>query len=375
MNYTNEEWTISELIGVYEERRLFLNPPYQRNPVWSLKAQQILIDTIVLGQPMPNFFLLKKSDNTYEVVDGQQRIRTILGFWKNLIPDLNNKTLERMLEASPYPQKLKALFYEYRISVCILSDLIETENIEQFYSKVNSTGLRLNRPELKKAEYFSTNFLRLLQQLTELPELQSLKLFSSLTSSRLNDLDFVSELVALLKYGISDKKEKVDELYEDDISVNEFDILFNSFKMVINVMNEFDNIIPIRRTRYKQKNDFYTLFFFVNKYITLPIDDLKYLYMVLTKIGPFIRPSQEECLPLKQYALHCVTQSNSKHARFERSYFFEELLLNPMDTPNEVQTHVISFFNMQEPCLKAVDKFFSLNCDSIVYHEQTEFNF
>jgi len=293
---------------------------------------------------MPNFFFLLRSDSVFEVVDGQQRIRTIIGYWKNLIPDLQGYTLERRLQTigdrKPFTQKLLA----YRLSICVLSELSPSENIEHFYAKVNSTGLRLNRPELKKAEYLTTNFLRLLQQLTELAELKSLRLFNSLTSSRLNDLDFVSELVALLKFGITDKKEKVDQLYQDDISDTDFDLLFNKFKAVIIILSRLDRIHPIIRTRYKQKNDFYSLFYFISCTAGEPIEVLEYFYEVLVKIGPFIRPSREDCEPLMQYAFNCVTQSNSKTARQGRNEFLENLLLNRTSEPNEIQVQIIKFF-------------------------------
>jgi len=372
MKYVNDEWTIKKLIEVYETDNLILNPPYQRNPVWNLRAQQILIDTILSEQPMPNFFFLKQTGNKYEIVDGQQRVRTILGFFKNLIPSWENKLLKNLIQENP---AINEIFSEYRISVCILSELLPQENIEQFYAKVNSTGLRLNRPELKKAEYFSTNFLKLLQELTQLPELESLRLFSSLTSSRLNDLDFISELVALLKFGITDKKEKVDELYEDDISNNDFSNLFEAFKKILSILNKFEHIQPIRRTRYKQKNDFYTLFYFIHKNINLSIDNLEYFYQILVKLGPHIKPSQEKCIPLKNYAINCVTQSNSKKARIERYKILEQVLLNSERQPNEVQFYIIRFFKMTEPYLCKIADFYTLNHASIEYLEQSEFKF
>jgi hypothetical protein len=373
MKYVNEDWTIEQLIQTHDQGKLILNPPYQRNPVWSLRAQQILLETILIGQPIPNFFFLKRLDNIFEVVDGQQRIRTILGYWKNLIPDLQGYTLDRRLQATGDRKTFTQKLLTSRLAICVLSELLPTESIEHFYAKVNSTGLRLNRPELKKAEYLTTNFLRLLQQLTELAELKALRLFSSITSSRLNDLDFVSELVALLKYGISDKKEKVDELYEDDISDIDFDFLYGRFREVITILNRFDRIRPIIRTRYKQKNDFYSLFYFVSCNASEPPEVLDYFYQVLTKIGPFIRPSQEDCEPLMQYAYHCVTQSNSKGARQARHELLENLLLNRKPEPNQTQLHIITFLSMCPPYLRQVGKYHTLNCESIKQPEQIEF--
>ena len=371
MKYQYEPWSIERLVKTYDDGGLILNPPYQRNPIWSLRAQQTLIDTILAGQPMPNFFLLQR-DKQYEVVDGQQRIRTIIGYWKNLIPDLHGYTLERRLQTVGDRRAFTKKLLDYTLSVCVLDDLAPGESIEQYYAKVNSTGLRLNRPELKKAEYFTTNFLRLLQALTDSPDLKALRLFSSLSSSRLNDIDFVSELVALLKYGITDKKEKVDELYEDDVTEAEYEQLVQRFHQILEILNRFDRLRPLIRTRYKQKNDFYSLFYFVHTVLAEPIEVLEYFYQVLIKIAPFIRPSQEDCEPLMRYALNCVTQSNSKAARQARHHFFGELLLNPRPEPNETQEQILQFLLASEPRLRGVGRFFTLNCDSIKYPEQSE---
>ena len=83
MKYSNLEWTIGELINLIESQKINLRPPYQRNFIWSSKDQKLLIDSIRKGYPLPNFFILKNKDNTFEMVDGQQRAITIYKFIKN----------------------------------------------------------------------------------------------------------------------------------------------------------------------------------------------------------------------------------------------------------------------------------------------------
>ena len=146
--------------------------------------------------------------------------------------------------------------------------------------------------------------------------LQSLRLFTESSAARMNDVDFVSELIALIKFGISDKKEKVDQLYEDDITQGEFRALKSEFKKMLEVFGRCNLVTPIIRTRYRQKNDFYTLFYLFHTIIReVEAPTIETLYRVLVKVGPHIRPSQTECEPLKEYAFNCVTQSNSKAAR------------------------------------------------------------
>ena len=261
MNFDLATWKISELLKAYEEKRLDLSPPYQRNEVWTAKAQQKLLESILKGKPIPSFFLLKKADNAFEMIDGQQRARTVIGYWKNLIVDHENLTFAERFEKSQARLRPSAGFLAYRLSITIVTEIHEDESIEEYYALLNSSGLRLNRPELKKAEYFTTNFLKLILECKEDDTLKSLRLFTESSSARMNDVDFVSELIALMKFGISDKKEKVDQLYEDDITLGELRAIKTEFKREMENFGRCNHVTPILRTRYKQKNDFYSLFY------------------------------------------------------------------------------------------------------------------
>ena len=77
MKYLNKEITISELVEWIKNDRINLHPPYQRNFIWSLKDQKLLIDSILKGYPLPNFFIYKNDDGSFDMVDGQQRATTI----------------------------------------------------------------------------------------------------------------------------------------------------------------------------------------------------------------------------------------------------------------------------------------------------------
>src|SRR5581483_7427203 len=238
MKYETYTWPIRKLIDLHGNDHLNLSPPYQRNPVWAVRAQQKLLESILSGKPIPNFFLLKTGEDSYEMIDGQQRARTILGYFKNLIIDHENLSYERRVEQSANRQEAAARFLDYKLSITVVTEIHDNESIEEYYALLNSSGLRLNRPELKKAEYFTTNFQKLIRECAEDSTFSSLRLFKPGSSVRMNDFDFVSELLALIKFGISDKKEKVDQLYEDDISLSEFRLMKQVFRRQMDVFNK-----------------------------------------------------------------------------------------------------------------------------------------
>ena len=365
MKYQIEKWPIRKLIEIYDNDLLLLNPPYQRNPIWSLNAQKMLIDTIKKSKPMPNFFLLKRDNDNYEMVDGQQRARTILGYWQGDFDDENGIVFSKKFLADPKNKTNVEQFLNYSLSISIITELGEAEPIETFYSLVNSSGLRLNRPELRKAEFYNTNFLRLITYLADYPVFRDLRLFTTVSTDRMNNVDFVSELVAFIKFGFSDKKEKVDEIFEKDISNPEYQALKKGFIKIINHFSRFNILFPLNRTRFRQKNDFYSLFAFISLHPDLESTSLDYFYILLLKLAPFIRPSQEECDPLMNYALNCVTQSNSKSARENRHAFLVNLLLNKKEEPNGIQQAILRFFKMQATDIISIQKFTTLSADAI----------
>ena len=91
MKFKTEEMTIKDFIDFYNTGNLNLKPPYQRNPIWLKKQKQELIETIYIGYPLPNIFINKLKNNKYDMVDGQQRTQTLLGFIDNLLEDPSKK--------------------------------------------------------------------------------------------------------------------------------------------------------------------------------------------------------------------------------------------------------------------------------------------
>lgn len=79
---TLETTMVSTLLEWYDEKTLTPNPEFQRRPVWPMAAKSYFVDSIIRGRPTPNIYIRSKVDLTNrktirEVVDGQQRIRTL----------------------------------------------------------------------------------------------------------------------------------------------------------------------------------------------------------------------------------------------------------------------------------------------------------
>ncbi|MFZ2323787.1 MAG: DUF262 domain-containing protein [Ignavibacteriaceae bacterium] len=73
---------IRDILSSYEREEIVLQPEFQRQFVWNKKKQKELIKSLYAGFPLPMFYFAESEDSKIEVVDGQQRLTTILGFLK-----------------------------------------------------------------------------------------------------------------------------------------------------------------------------------------------------------------------------------------------------------------------------------------------------
>ena len=73
----------SDLFRMIVEGELNLQPDYQRRFVWDKKTMSKFIESLLLSIPIPTIFLAENNDDTFEVIDGQQRLTTIFAFMKS----------------------------------------------------------------------------------------------------------------------------------------------------------------------------------------------------------------------------------------------------------------------------------------------------
>ena len=357
MKFRIENWTVKQLVDSYDKGILDLNPPYQRRFIWSLKDQQTLIDSIMRGYAIPNIFLFENSKKKLEMVDGQQRTRTIFGFIKN-----DFKTFDGdYYNVKAFGSKI----LNYTMPVTIIEGMEKGESVEEFYALVNKAGIHLNRPELKKAEHFDTLFLKLITELSGIDDFNDLDLFTEGATKRMNDVDFVSELVSLIVHGITDKKIKVDKLFESDISETDYKKYKDHFIKILKHLKRFNKLTPLKNTRYKQRNDFYTLFGFVNDNLNEKTNTLSHFYQLLVEFNDYIAPSTEKCEPFQEYAFHCVSQSNSKAARDERAKILSGMFLNKSKKANKIQKMILKFYSLDESALIDINGFLTFDLNKI----------
>lgn len=129
--------------------RVDTQPDYQRPAVWSKSQKRLLIDTILRKYDIPKMYWrkIKKNPDTYEVVDGQQRLNAIWEFMDdgyNLGKDADPvDTFElKNQKYSTLPLELRDTFDQYNLDVMIMLDADEEEVREMFLRLQNGSTLK-----------------------------------------------------------------------------------------------------------------------------------------------------------------------------------------------------------------------------------------
>jgi hypothetical protein len=187
---------------------LILQPKFQRRDVWSDKARSYLMDTIMRGKPIPKVYMRQDVNPETrrvrrEIVDGQQRIRTVLTFIKDGFPISKSHYPEFAgykytdLDANTQKEILK-----YEFVVDLLEDMPDNE-VYDLFARINTYSEKLKPQELRNARWFgdfkSSVYLLAKEFSTFFSEN---KIFTPKAILRMAEAEFISDLLLAMQDGI-----------------------------------------------------------------------------------------------------------------------------------------------------------------------------
>src|SRR5271169_1970830 len=92
----------SAIVSMYDNREIDIDPEFQRLFRWNIGQKSKLIESLLLGIPIPSIFVFEREDGTWELIDGLQRIATILEFMGKLRSPNEGVEPPSILEATKY---------------------------------------------------------------------------------------------------------------------------------------------------------------------------------------------------------------------------------------------------------------------------------
>ena len=195
-----EEWN--------DRGELVLQPKFQRRDVWSDKARSYLMDTIIRGKPIPKIYMRQDVDPKTrrarrEIVDGQQRLHTVLNFLKDAfkISKSHHETLggKTFSQLDPTTQS-DILKYEFVVD--LLQDMPDNE-VYNVFARINTYSEKLKAQELRNSKWFG-DFKSCVYLLAEdfTTFFIGNKVFTEKLVLRMAEAEFISDLLVAMQDGI-----------------------------------------------------------------------------------------------------------------------------------------------------------------------------
>lgn len=196
--------SIGEIINMYQNEEIEINPDFQRYYRWEIEQKSKLIESILLGIPIPPIFVYQRKDGVWEVVDGLQRISTVLEFRgvlkKNdeLRPPLKlekTKMLTKLDDViwDTLEDELKLFFKRAKLKFEIIQHSSDPDAKFEVFERLNTGGSFLSYQEVRNCMLIMSN-KDMFRWLADLAENSDFQECISL-SDRLIDEQYDKELV------------------------------------------------------------------------------------------------------------------------------------------------------------------------------------
>lgn len=259
-------YTPLDFLSWAESGTLVLTPKFQRRGVWTTPARSYLIDTLLLGMPVPPVFLrVRQSDDRKkmirEVIDGQQRISAVVDYISGkyaLSSNISAAYAGRYFNQLTREQQDAIRQYSF---ICEVFFGLEDAEVLQIFSRLNTYSVPLNAQELRNGRFFGP-FKRSAYELA-LEHLQFWRkhgVFSERNIARMAEVELTSELMILQIDGLQDKKKSIDSFYAKyDEQFPQRDGTETRFRSVIDHISEHVGEW-LGRSEFSRPPLFYTLF-------------------------------------------------------------------------------------------------------------------
>jgi hypothetical protein len=346
MQHKSSSRSIAWFQDQYRDGRLELKPPFQRKPVWLEKQRCALIESILLDIPIPEVYVqvLQSDDGTEEfgLVDGQQRLRTILQFIglereqdRHGAEDNNNFQLDVLPVTSKHKGRSfsdvqgeeRKAFYRYEVCVRFLYTE-STRDIEDVFKRLNKFTMSLKPQELRNATYHGA-FAKLAEDLADDEYWAVNRIVTPAAIRRMADIEMVSDLLIGLLHGPQGGSQKIIDQYYEQYET--FDEEFPEQNRVTTKFRKaracIERLFPtISETRWGNKADFYSLFVALGNLLenqSLPKTKERGLRDELSRFAADVdksleNPTAKAAAAAKAYARAVEKGSNERARRLDR---------------------------------------------------------
>ena len=177
VSFDSYDIAVRQLYDMVAELNIDVAPDYQRHFIWGNDRQSQLIESIFLGIPVPSLFMATNRDSSWEVIDGLQRLTTIVNYIgddvtikrinKNgkrlILSDLEKLDTLNGLSFQELPKSLQLSFLTRPIRVTVLNDRSDFNLRYDLFERLNTGGVTLHPQEIRNCVFLGefNDFIKL----------------------------------------------------------------------------------------------------------------------------------------------------------------------------------------------------------------------
>lgn len=154
IDYDTKDLTVELLVDKFNKKEFYI-PPYQRQYIWKPKNKDMFIESVLLGLPIPFMFFGDCDDGRMEIIDGAQRMQTLVEFVSN---NLKLTNLEKLSELKNFyfkdlPSSQQRKFLNKYLRVVVLDEETTIDVRQDLFNRINTRGEKANDSEIRRGSY------------------------------------------------------------------------------------------------------------------------------------------------------------------------------------------------------------------------------
>lgn len=212
--------SIGEIMNLYTSRELNINPNFQRMFRWKPEQKTRLIESILLGIPIPSIFVSQRDDGVWDLIDGLQRLSTIFEFAGMLTGSDNHKVPPSKMTKAKYLPSLENKIWQNledendpnsltpqqridikRAKIDINIIMRESDNAAKYdlFERINTGGSKLSEQEVRNCLLIMANvdFFNVFEKFVENPDFEECIAITDSAKEERYDMELVSRFITL----------------------------------------------------------------------------------------------------------------------------------------------------------------------------------
>jgi hypothetical protein len=211
----SRDWTVETIVRQIEQKNIDLDPAFQRRNAWRDNRRSRLIESFVLGFPVPQLVLAEnpRVRGSFIVIDGKQRLLTIAslylkeyrGYWNHqrfsglsVLKELNDLKLDAFLEEDNY-SKYRRQLGNADIRTTVISGFKDEDVLYDIFYRINTGSVPLSSQELRQV-LNRGEFAKFLLETTSVQNPLWRVLGIDNPDPRLRDVELLLRLIALRRF-------------------------------------------------------------------------------------------------------------------------------------------------------------------------------